>query len=86
MSKPLHSLQVKILKLIYKRKMSIYKISKILGKPTPLIQFHVNHLYKMGLLRREENKKNKGYVYKTNHSKVKIEDVKDKTIVYIKVE
>lgn len=85
MKKTLHPIQVQILKSLYRQKLTTYKLSKKLLKPTPLIQFHVNQLFSKKFLLRKENKERKGWVYYTNKRKVKLTEEKDKDILYIKI-
>jgi len=85
MPRALHPIQVKILKLIYNRSMSVYKMSKELNIPTPQVQFHVSQLHKKGFVNAIENKSGRGKVYRANKRKVKIEDEPEGTFIYLKV-
>jgi len=86
MEKPLHPLQIDILKILYGKKMTIYKVAKKLNKQTPLIQFHVRQLYNKKLLIRKEMENRNGFLYYTNKRTVKIINDKDKEILYIRAE
>ena len=86
MRKIFHPIQVQILKLLYRKKLTIYHISKILSKPTPLVQFHIGQLFKKGFLLRKPLEDKKGFLYYTNKNKVKLFEERNKQILYIKSE
>ena len=81
MRKILHPIQVQILKLLYKRALTMYHVSKILSKPTPQIQFHIKHLYKNGFLLRKPKEDGKGFLYYTNKKRIKLLEEKNREIL-----
>ena len=84
MQKPIHPIQIKILKLLYNKKLTIYQISKELKIPTQLISYHVKSLTKKGLLIKQEFNSNR-FIYFTNKDLVELKTRKDKDLLIIKM-
>ena len=82
--KPLHPIQIQILKALYNQKMTIYYLSKTLKLPSPQVRYHVMHLVNKNLLKKEKRMDN-AYSYYTNKELIQIVKEKDKDVVLIKV-
>ena len=84
MQKPLHPIQIQILKLLYNKKLTIYQISKELKIPTQLINYHVKSLTEKGLLIKEQSDTNR-FVYFTNKDLIELKTHKNQDLLIIKM-
>jgi len=82
--KPLHPIQIQILKALYNQKMTIYYLSKNLKLPSPLVRYHVMCLVNKNLLKKEKRMDN-SFVYFVNKEVIKLNKKDDKVVILIEL-
>jgi len=82
--KPLHPIQIQILKTLYNQKLTIYELGKVLKIPTALVRYHVKYLESKNLVKKEK-RMDSSFLYFTNKELVQLIKEENKDIVLIKL-
>jgi len=81
--KPLHPIQIQILKVLYNQRLTVYALGKALNLPTSLVRYHVKYLEEKNLVKKMKRMDN-AFLYYTNREVVEVKREREKDIIIIK--